>query len=326
MRTPRFRPAFSLIELLVVIAIIAILIGLLLPAVQKIREAAGRASCQNNMAQLGKATHNLYSVQKRLPPTQGWFPAWTPTKNSGYGTWLFHLLPYVEQDNLYNSSLTKGPTICGEIVPGNYYSAEKGLGTTSFVGLELIPTYMCPSDSSKGAGAVMVNPVPASSNPAHAGDTFAPTNYASNAEVFGLPYVFYGYDTYPGFPAKPLTFSAIRDGLSNTVFYGERLQYCDSSNLLGEHRANFWAWSEPPSQAGNSEYPMFAVGYWEASLPQLNPPPGKCDYQGLNSPHTGVMNVCMGDGSVRQITDAMTLSTWLALCTPNGGESLPADW
>src|SRR6202165_3494161 len=101
------RSGFTLIELLVVIAIIAILIGLLVPAVQKVREAAARTQCVNNLKQWGVAAHNCHDSYKRFPPALGIFPgtAQTLAPNVSFGNGLFFFLPFIEQGTLYNSSL-----------------------------------------------------------------------------------------------------------------------------------------------------------------------------------------------------------------------------
>ncbi len=202
----RARPGFTLFELLVVIAIIAILIGLLLPAVQKVRSAAARAQCQNNLNQIVLACHNLNDVYGRLPPAVGAFPltdagklAPTNPPPPNFGNTFFYLLPYIEQAPLEKASVgTAGKT------PGSANTGDPKDRIPSFVGIYWpgfnsvfstpVKTYQCPQDpgvtpeSGTFADKTLADYIGSTSLDAAGKEgyftTWGQTSYAFNAQVF----------------------------------------------------------------------------------------------------------------------------------------------
>ncbi len=303
---------FTLIELLVVIAIVAILIGLLVPAVQKVRESAARSQCQNNLRQLGTATHNCNDTCSRLPPMIGWFPG-SSNGTGGYGTPFWHLLPFLEQDPLYKS----GAISPEQTVPwGNWTPPTYPL-------INGVKVYQCPSDPSMPPSGVM--------------DVgWGGSSYAANAQVFaGISNPATGaFSSWDGGSKIPATF---QDGSSNTILYAEKYARCngpstqDTGTLWARWDADTWlpAFAVDPNWAGG--YALSLPGYSSvgpASMFQIRPTPylGNCDPTRAATGHSGGMTVGLGDGSVRSVNTGVSAGTWWYACTPAGGESLPSDW
>ena len=298
---PRNRRGFTLIELLVVIAIISILIGLLLPAVQKIREAANRLKCTNNLKQVGLALHNYHGVYEKFPSGFRSYSATIDGNGTGPGWgWAAYLLPYIEQDNLYRQ-----------------IDLSKDIADPFHANVRVQPLsiYRCPSDG--GGGKTFFTSVT---------DTNAPicdlafANYVGiggTVEVTGFP------DTGNGtlFRNSNIGFADILDGTSNTLMVTERQS----------KRSPQTTWVGAVTECVN---PPMVPGYdleGPATLCLSNTgeaadgrvPNNPLDHvEDASSFHTGGVNGLMGDGSVRFIKNTINPFTWQAIGTRAGGEVL----
>ncbi len=333
-RTAKRRRGFTLIELLVVIAIIAILIGLLLPAVQKVREAAARASCQNNLHQVALACHNCQDAQGRLPPQSGTFGG------AYYAPLFFHLLPYIEQQNVYEmATWIDYAGRVGEGSPNPHTTVHLGFiwptwdsvnhSSGTWLRQTEIKTYRCPSDPSLGNCLDWCN-----------GDA----SYAGNFVVFGgMRNV--NTTNWDGQARIPTTF---QDGTSNTILFAEKYSRCNGTGNPGGvwwmrgvyHGNTTHPGGSDDSYPGDRLSAVFGGGVgvdgtrWlqgTASLFQVQPlpylnDPGPCDRRLASSSHTGGMNVGLADGSVRFLGQGISATTWAHALTPEGGEVLAEDW
>ena len=266
------RKAFTLIELLVVIAIIAILIGLLLPAVQKVREAAARSKCQNNLKQIGLALHAYGDANRSLPPgaVNG------GANNESWG-WSAFILPYLEQGALHQQ--LNVATTALHLQGGN--ATIQNLCKTS------LPGYLCPSDDDPAP--LLTRSFTGNSFPA--GYQVAKANYLAVAGGGDHGRV---NNTGVLFLASNLSLTTIPDGTSNTLLVGERTTRCGAGTWVGNR-----------NPAGNGVVGTnYTLG--RVSVP-LNSPligNGGCD-EGFGSRHTGGANFLAGDGSVRFLRDSI---------------------
>jgi prepilin-type N-terminal cleavage/methylation domain-containing protein/prepilin-type processing-associated H-X9-DG protein len=293
---------FTLIELLVVIAIIAILIGLLLPAVQKVREAAARMQCSNNLKQMTLATVNCADThQGKLPPGLGLYPNENGSANNSEGSIFFHILPYMEQGNLYNSCYDPTDAQDGRNAGFPVYSSwlAQNYGNPK--------PFTCPSDPTYPGGWSKTE-----------------TSYGYNGQVFTIAYP-WGWGSTHKFP------SYISDGTSNTIFFTEKeANSAGNSNWTPDWGENVWAdWGA-------------VIASYEAGQPtgasaifMVTPPMGCSNGGGsggcgdgnrANTPHTGGINAAMGDGSVRFVAQGVSGYTWGAALSPNMGDILGSDW
>jgi prepilin-type N-terminal cleavage/methylation domain-containing protein/prepilin-type processing-associated H-X9-DG protein len=327
------RKGFTLIELLVVIAIIAILIGLLLPAVQKVREAAARMSCSNNMKQIGLACHNYESSYNAFPPGD--------TKFGAYGTWQVAILPFMEQDNLFRLYRNFGnvePAL-GPLPDGPNYAATVNLPVVQTT----VKTFTCPSDSNAGQFPFGTNRITKHNYVANYGNTvrrqypWSPANCTGGTTIGNTA----GCVSFGGAPFRlsmgngaqiPLnrqTISGISDGTSNTVFASEILQGGNNDTrgmTWWGPSAGFTTFNTPNSATAD----QIQTGGGCVNEPAQNRPcvinAGGENQLNARSGHTGGVNVVFGDGSVRFVRSSISLATWRAAGTSTGGEVLANDF
>ncbi|WP_165066421.1 DUF1559 domain-containing protein [Paludisphaera rhizosphaerae] len=356
------RRAFTLIELLVVIAIIAVLIGLLLPAVQAAREAARRSQCVNNLKQIGLACHNYVSTYQVLPFGKGLcYGAGAGCTNTypgaaAYARWSVHsqILQYIEQGNLYNSINfnipPETPGMAGDVafMPA-YQNTNRENATSS---LSQVAVFLCPSDGNSG----LLSQWPGGNSYLGNLQTWAcdlSENYPSTVVPSEQQQGIFYYQS-------AVRLASITDGLSNTCFFSEKIRGSDTNDRDARSDSLIMSGTINPTPSGmDATYLQCQALSPQTSLRltrrqgmswvmgemcctaynHVAPPNGKTcagtGYPGTmanmpmqvppSSQHPGGVSMLMGDGTVRFIKNSVSLSTWRAVGTRAGGEVVSAD-
>jgi prepilin-type N-terminal cleavage/methylation domain-containing protein len=294
------RRGFTLIELLVVIAIIAVLIGLLLPAVQKVREAAARTQCTNNLKQIVLAVHNYSDTYGQLPAVSSSTGA--PRFGNYNGSIFFTLLPFIEQDNLFRDGIANNNDTWDAAVPPG-----------QAVRFMPIKTYECPSDFTLSNGWC-----------ANQVGKWMGSSYGANFQVFGTVRAGATAD------APLYTLNNIPDGTSNTLGFAENYAaVSDGCSAWAYPGIDYGLWNYCPMIANTRvlnptngyPYAQYAFG-----LPQIQPTQAQARKAVAQGIHTGQIMVGLMDGSVRGVSGGVSQPTWQNALTPADGNVLGSDW
>ena len=314
MRNRNARSGFTLIELLVVIAIIATLVGLLLPAVQKVREAAARTTSQNNAKQIVLATHLYETNNTHLPGLAETIGTATPNTLVNVSI-MYRIMPFIEQDNLYKQAGANGkatywpsaPTLVKPFTSTSDDDARAPIDTASV-------SSMTPGTTSMGA-----------------------SNYAANMSVYGK----WSKKTSPAVWVTPNAFRTLaskefKDGTSNTIAFAEKYADCGTGGSVWAYTDQQsaiggapYTWASPTSGSMNphymAAYQMYQSNYTNPAstyTPQVKPDPMNCNPLAVQGFTTGGIVVGVLDGGVRTISSSVDATLWFAYNDPNDGTTI----